>query len=395
MAKIGLFLLIGILVLLAACAGEESADSSKESTSDDSHVTAEGGDYMGAPTEPSVMGVPAQAPPIPAPFSELDGMGEAPALSGSILDNAQRKVISMASVSIEVEVVDFAVTEVQAIAESLGGFVEQLSSSGEAESERANITIRIPQAQFFPALERIASIGEIQSRNVGSEDVSEQFIDLEARLKSSIREEQSLISLLERADTVGEILAIERELSRVRSEIERFQGQLNFLERRVDLATISIHIFPPKEHISAPPFASLTIEVSGVTGSVNEIRALASSLSGVLDRVFLSIRDGNERADLSLRVFTPDFKQALASIESQGSIQIKELQETTNQVGDETSRAEDPDAQINVVLIEKTGRGVMLPVVASLGGVGIVAVLGFLFYLTYRAGRRRALQNRV
>ncbi|MDP6550126.1 MAG: DUF4349 domain-containing protein [Dehalococcoidia bacterium] len=110
----------------------------------------------------------------------------------------------------------------RAIAENLGGFVEHLDSSGGPERQRASMTVRVPQDQFDPALVRIEALGEVQSRNEGAEDVSEQFIDLEARLKSSLREEQSLLSLLGRTGTVSEVLAIERELARVRAEVERF-----------------------------------------------------------------------------------------------------------------------------------------------------------------------------
>ena len=62
----------------------------------------------------------------------------------------------------------------------------------------------------------------MQSKNLGSEDVSERFIDLQAHLKSSLREEESLPSLLGRTSTVSEVLTIKRELTRVRSDIERF-----------------------------------------------------------------------------------------------------------------------------------------------------------------------------
>ena len=85
----------------------------------------------------------------------------------------------------------------------------------------------------------------MQSKNLGSEDVSEWSIDMQARLKSSLREEESLLSLLGRTSTVSEVLTIERELTRVRSDIERFQGQLNFLERRIDLATITVSLLSP------------------------------------------------------------------------------------------------------------------------------------------------------
>ena len=97
-------------------------------------------------------------------------------------------------------------------------------------------------------------VGKVQSKNFGSEDVSERFIDLQARLKSSLREDESLLSLLDRTSTVIEVLAIERELTRVRLDIERLQGQLNFLERRIDLATITVSLSSPPSVIWAAAF---------------------------------------------------------------------------------------------------------------------------------------------
>ena len=112
----------------------------------------------------------------------------------------------------------------------------------------------MPQAQFSSAVEQIELVGKVQSKNLGSEDVSERFIDLQARLKSSLREEESLLSLLDRTSTVIEVLAIERELTRVRLDIERLQGQLNFLERRIDLATITVSLSSPPSVIWAAAF---------------------------------------------------------------------------------------------------------------------------------------------
>ena len=150
-----------------------------------------------------------------APFAANEGGSR---ISSGALQTAQRKVISSASITVELKNISEATTQVRVIAESLGGFVEQLSSSGGPQRQRATMTIRVPQDQFFPALERIEALGTVQSRNIGSEDVSEQFIDLEAHLKSALGEEQSLLSLLERAGTVSEVLAIERELFRVLRE---------------------------------------------------------------------------------------------------------------------------------------------------------------------------------
>ncbi len=410
MGKILVIITIFASVMLLACgsvsepAVRQSADSEKGGTSNSlssgQDFSAEGprgpagpeggfdfgdSDGMGfapAPTPaPFATAAPAQALP-PA----LEDSGE----SSAQLETAQRRVISTASISIEVEAVQDAVNQVRTIAESLGGFVEQLSSSGGSNQQQAYLTIRVPQDQFFPAMERLEGLGEVQSRNVGSEDVSEQFIDMEARLKSALREEESLLSLLERAQQVSEILTIERELSRVRSEIERLQGQLNFLERRVELATISVSLFPPQEEVPVPPSASLSMELPDVSSRVNEVKTLVSSLGGEVDQVFLSSREGRERADISFRVFPKDFGKAIEFLEGNGKVLSKELREGTS--GPAASEPpEEPNASIGVSLVEPepSNTGLIIAIAAPISGVILAVALAVAFYFTYQAGRHR------
>lgn len=349
-----------------------------------------------APPAPAFGAFPAaSATPAPPPFASAPRVGRDGSAAGlSQLQVTQRKVISTASITVEVKNVRPAITEVRSIAEGLGGFVEQLSSSGNADRQQASITIRVPQDQFFAALERIEALGEVQSQSLGSEDVSERFIDLEARLKSSLREELSLLKLLERANQVSEILTVERELARVRTEIERLQGQLNFLERRVDLATINISLFPPGDVVPEPPSASLSIETSGISGRVEEVKSLAASLGGEVDRVFISIREGRERANISLRVFPEDFAQTVEFLESLGDIRSKELQEGVSPADEEAKRPKKPNARIELSLVEKEpfNTGPIIIIAASVGGVILLALLGMGVLLAFRAlrgGERR------
>jgi hypothetical protein len=239
-------------------------------------------------------------------------------------------------------------------------------------------------------MERLEGLGEVQNRNVGSEDVSERFIDMEARLKSALRQEESLLSLLKRAQQVSEILTIERELTRVRSEIERLQGQLNFLERRVELATISVSLFPPQEEVPEPPSASLSVELPDVSSRVSEVKNLVSSLGGEVDRVFLFSRDGRERADISFRVLPQDFGQAVEFLEDSGKVRSKELREGTSDPST-SEPPEEPNASIEVSLIEPepSNTGLIIAIAAPIGGVVLVVVMVVAFYFTYQAGRRR------
>ena len=203
--------------------------------------------------------------------------------------NADRRIISTGSTTLSVDDVEAAISQVRVIAESLGGFVGMLNSSGSDEQRQAQIVIRVPGPQFFAALDRIEALGEVRQRNVGTEDVTTDFIDLEARLKSSLREEESLLSLLSRTETISDIITLERELTRIRSEVERLQGQINFLQGRVDLATISVFLFPPDVSIGMPPSASLIMAARDVLGTSDRIRDLVESLDGVIERSIISI----------------------------------------------------------------------------------------------------------
>ncbi|MBI2866868.1 MAG: DUF4349 domain-containing protein [Chloroflexi bacterium] len=317
------------------------------------------------------------------------GPAGAPGPAGaSALDIAQRQVISTASVSMEVRAVDDAVARVQAIAEGLGGFVQQMSRSGRGIQQQGTIVVRVPQAQFFAALQRIGELGKVEDQNAGSQDVSEQFIDLKARLESSQREEKSLLSLLEKSTSVGDVLSIERELSRVRSEIERLQGQLNFLERRVELATLTVSLHTA---VTQAPAASLTVEARNVGGSVDAVRTFVTSASGVVDEVTHSVRDGRETATVSFRVPRSQFAAAVQAVERQGDVQAKDTREGTPGAVVDTP---EPDARIGAVFVEPEQKagfwspGRVAAVAGGSGGFVALLLVGLMLRAAYRAGWR-------
>ncbi len=410
MGKLGAFLLVLLvlipLILLACSAGEETLGEVK--TEGPSGIAFSGGkdaavrSSRGAPAATAAPAPPTHAPvaapaatPAPPAFSgrglAYRGVEESKVGSGSLL-SADRKVISSASLSIEVQVVPEAEAEVQRIAESVGGFVENLTSSGGPERQRATITVRVPPNQFYSTVDLIAALGTIQARNLGSEDVSEQFIDLEARLKSALKEEESLLSLLDRASAVSEVLAIERELFRVREAIERFQGQLNFLERRVELATIVVSLTSPEVRKGDPPSGNLVIHAPDVVTGVENIKGFATSQKGVVDRVFLSQRDGREQAQIAIRVFSAGFDGAMRFLETQGNVRSKEISEGTVLLGQTLEQSQEPEAAIEISLVSKKGlsNGALIAAIAGpLGGIALAGVLGRLFYSTYQAGRRQ------
>ena len=298
----------------------------------------------------------------------------------------ERQIISQGSMSLEVTDVATAASQVWAIAEGASGFVEQLSSYGANEFQESTLTIRVPQVEFFSVFMQIKALGEVRSENAGSEDVSEQFIDLETHLKNAQRKEQSLLSLLDRAELISEVLIIEQELTRVRSEMERIQGQLNFLERRVDLATITVFLNIPEPDDGQAPSGSLNVATSDVTVSVAAIKTLTGQVEGEVDRVFTSIQDGRERANMTVKVFAKDFSLLVAAVEDQGGLVSKEIQE--GRAGD--TIAEKPESRLAITFNEKesSNLGRDLAIYTPIGGIAMVIVLGGLLLAAYRMGAR-------
>lgn len=390
------FMIVAITVILVACGAARDAEIEKDgagSATGNALTTTRSGfdDARGPRGAPAPAATTAPAATA-APAAAFTPRGER--ASASALQTIQRKVITTASVSIEVEVVESAIDDVRAIAEGSGGFVEHLSSSGGPERQRANLTIRVPQAQFAAALDRIEELGEVLSRNIGSEDVSAQFIDLEARLRSSLKEEESLLNLLERAGVVSEVLAIERELFRVRADIERFQGQLNFLERRVDLATISVSLSSPEVDSGEAPSANLAVRVTDVGGAVESVKGFAASINAKLDRVFLSQRNDRAEAQITLRVFSNDFQQTMDFLEGQGSVRSKEVTEGLPGADSSPDADDEPRARIILSLVDEEdsgNAGLIAAIAGPLGGIAVAVILGMLFLRVYRAGRRRGL----
>ncbi|MFQ5712176.1 MAG: DUF4349 domain-containing protein [Candidatus Geothermarchaeales archaeon] len=192
--------------------------------------------WEGKAPPPMPAPIPTPAPtPIPAGTVEL----------GVPLEIAGRMVIYNAWLDIEVEDVDSATSQIQGIAEGVGGFVSQMSFSREKERRIGSVTIRVPQRDFYTVIHRVEQIGEVKERNVKSQDVTEQYVDLEARLRNAQRQEERLLLILEKAVEVKDILEVERELMRTRETIERLTGQMRFLERRVEYATITVALTEP------------------------------------------------------------------------------------------------------------------------------------------------------
>jgi hypothetical protein len=148
-----------------------------------------------------------------------------------------RMLIWKARLAMQVWNVSNAACRASTLAESQGGYVENKSDYGE---ESANLTLRVPAKTFMTALTGLETLGTVTYRTIEGEDVTEQYIDVEARLKNKVVLRDRLKQLLDKATDVKDILAIETELNRVQSDIDSMSGRIKLLQGQVNFATVTL-----------------------------------------------------------------------------------------------------------------------------------------------------------
>lgn len=228
--RIWLALLVVLSLVLSGCgAGEVAAPQGSDQA-------ASGG----APTS-------ARAPAADAGVRALTIRDTAEAAvdeaSAAVTD---RKIVRNAEVELHVRDVDEAQRAIEAALARVGGYVQESEMSGTREYGR-NVTmrLRVPAGQFGSLLELIRGLGEVRSLRQWTDDVTEQYVDLEARIATAEAHLAQLNKLYERSGTISEMLELEREIARVTAELESLKGRFSVLANQVAFSTVSVNLYEP------------------------------------------------------------------------------------------------------------------------------------------------------
>jgi hypothetical protein len=244
-----------MVVFAAACGGEPLADNGS----------------FEAPAEPADAGAVGSNEDASASIGEGE-MGQSDALVGTSGEDGSlplpqlldRKIIRTARLELEVDNVSAAVAEVENVAVAAGGFVSASnvfidepseSDDGDDEpprrTETATVTIRVPAEAYGSVVNQLRGVAEeVKSESSEASEVTEEYTDLQARLRNQEATEAQLLELLTKAETIPDILTVQDRISQVRLEIEQVQGRINVLDNLTDLATITVQlaaIVPPAE----------------------------------------------------------------------------------------------------------------------------------------------------
>ena len=232
-------------VLLACNGGKERNESAPGLTG-----SADRGMAAPAVAEAPKM-VAAQRAPFAPPSPQSDQVTTAVAAA----DVAPSMLIRTGSASIEVDKLDPAILKVRQVASQLGGYIANSSIVGGRDQVRsATLEVKIPAAKYDQAVGALGGIGKVESVNTSVADVGEEFVDINARVANAKRLEERLVNLLAtRTGKLEDVLAVERELARVREEIERNEGRIRYLKTRAAISTLSVTVHEPMPILGQNP----------------------------------------------------------------------------------------------------------------------------------------------
>jgi len=167
------------------------------------------------------------------------------------------------------------------IIKDVNGFAGQITASGAGEAPRSiQATLRVPAARFDAAIAAARGLGRVMHESQESDDVTEQSIDLDARLGNARTTEKRLLDLLaNRTGRMSDVLEMERELSRVRTEIERLAAQRHNLDRRVEYASLTLEVL--EERAPSVSLGPIPLPTQLKQAIVDGLEAAASSLIGL------------------------------------------------------------------------------------------------------------------
>jgi len=153
-----------------------------------------------------------------------------------------RKIVRNGSLDLLVNDVGRSIGKIGSLVSALGGFVEK-SSQTNSGGHSASITVRVPAARLDQAIAQVKGLATTVDReSVEVQDVTRQYIDLDARLRNAQAEEAQYLQILKRATTIKDTLDVTEKLSDVRGRIEQMQGELKFLTAQIELSTLQISL---------------------------------------------------------------------------------------------------------------------------------------------------------
>ncbi len=206
------------------------------------------GGGAGSPSGPAVAAPAPESGTARQPLPDIPSVPQGGSVTGRVIKNI--------SLEIKIKSDEFQRQFARAgsLAEQFGGFVTN-SQVSETDGRLASgtLTIRVPSDRFEEAVSRLKGLGKVTAEDRSGQDVSKEFVDLEARLKQAKAEEAFFLRLMDEAKGISDMMQVQSQLSGVQLRIEEIQGQLNYLKDQTAFSTISVRVYEPGAAEPGPP----------------------------------------------------------------------------------------------------------------------------------------------
>lgn len=271
-----------------------------------------------------------------------------------------RKLVRHAAIELEVRSFDEAVQKITAFAGENRGYVATTSSQKQENGKlRGQITAKVLPENLDRFLGELRGLGELKNQSLTTDDVTKQYFDTDARLKNQRAMEQRLLEILKKkSDDINDLLAVEKELGRVREEIEKMQGELKHMDAQVAFATVTIQL-TEKDLEQAAKYllkerAQLALFTPEVERVYNEIKALASPKVQITNAQLDRDNAGRVSARIGMLIAPEESDRVIAKTRSLGRVEnFKTTTERVAQGGEamsESATARRDKVQLNITI---------------------------------------------
>jgi hypothetical protein len=255
-----------------------------------------GGGSAVAPAEGLDSGVTLESPAAPDDARSLSG--GASSAESQATDTAARDIITTATASMTVDDVEAAARSIGDAAESHGGYVESMTIDRHGTAQPAGpgtgasddvmpspsplqgstVTVRVPSEDLTTLVTEVSALGEVTSSAINRQDVTEQTVDLQARIDAAQASVDRLTALMAEAQNVGDLIAAESALSERQALLESYQQQLKMLDGQVEMSTLTVFLAPRVEQVTADPAGFGDGFLAGWNGLVATLNAVVVAL---------------------------------------------------------------------------------------------------------------------
>jgi len=264
----------------------------------------------------------------------IEAVAEVPvsAAAPNAAATANRKLIRNAEVELEIVSFDDAVQKITGFANEERGYVATTSSEKQANGKlRGQVIVKVLPENLDNFLQKIRALGELKNQTLGTEDVTKAYFDTDARLKNARVMEQRLIEMLKtKTGKVADLLRVEKELGRVREEIEKMQGELKYWDSQVQFATVTISL-TEKDMEEPAAFllkerAQLALYAPDVEKIYNDIKGLGSPKVQITNAQLDRDYSGRVSARVSMLIAPEESNGVIGRVKGFGRVENFQVQ---------------------------------------------------------------------